>query len=87
MKTINFKMRYQILLGIALLVGFTSCKKSDADYDAAGTFESTEVTVSSEGSGKLLTFDVEEGQDLQAGQVIGSIDSVQLYLRKKQLLA
>jgi hypothetical protein len=30
---------------------------------------------------------VEEGQTLQANQLIGSIDSVQLYLRKKQLLA
>lgn len=83
----NQTLRYKFLLAIAIFAGFTSCKKSDADYDAAGTFESTEVTVSSEGSGKLLTFDVEEGQDLQAGQIIGSIDSVQLYLRKKQLLA
>jgi HlyD family secretion protein len=87
MKTTNIKMRYIILLGIALLAGFTSCKKSDSDYDAAGTFEATEVTVSSEGSGKLLAFDVEEGQVLQANQQVGAIDSVQLYLRKQQLKA
>ena len=80
-------MKLNVLLAIALFAGFTSCKKSDNDYDAAGNFETTEVTVSAEGSGKLLTFDVEEGQTLQAGQVVGSIDSVQLYLRKKQLLA
>ncbi len=83
----NKTLKYKILLVIALFAGFTSCKKSDSNYDAAGTFETTEVTVSSEGSGKLLTFDVEEGQELQAGQIVGSIDSVQLYLRKKQLLA
>ena len=83
----NKTLKYKILLAIALFAGFTSCKKSDSNYDAAGTFETTEVTVSSEGSGKLLTFDVEEGQELQAGQTVGSIDSVQLYLRKKQLLA
>jgi HlyD family secretion protein len=87
MKTTNIKMRYIILLGIALLAGFTSCKKSDSDYDAAGTFEATEVTVSSEGSGKLLAFDVEEGQVLQANQQVGTIDSVQLFLRKQQLQA
>jgi HlyD family secretion protein len=60
MKTTNFKMKYQFLLGIALLAGLTSCKKSDNDYDATGAFETTEVTVSAEGSGKLLAFDVTE---------------------------
>jgi len=80
-------IRFSVLLTIALFAGFTSCKKSDSDYDAAGNFETTEVTVSAEGSGTLLTFDVEEGQVLKTGQVVGSIDSVQLYLRKKQLLA
>lgn len=89
MKT-NFKnqaFKYTFLLGIVLLAGFTSCKKSDSNYDAAGNFETTEVIVSAEGSGKLLTFDLEEGQVLQANQAIGVIDSLQLYLRKKQLLA
>lgn len=81
------KLSYKILLAIALFAGFSSCKKSDTDYDATGAFETTEVTVSSEGNGKLLAFDVEEGQTLQANQLVGSIDSVQLYLRKKQLLA
>jgi HlyD family secretion protein len=83
----NKALRYNFLLVIAIIAAFTSCKKSDNDYDAAGTFESTEVTVSAEGSGKLLTFDVDEGQELNAGQTVGSIDSVQLFLRKKQLLA
>ena len=81
------KLSYKILLAVAIFAGFTSCKKSDTDYDATGAFETTEVTVSAEGSGKLLTFDVEEGQVVQANQVVGTIDSVQLYLRKKQLLA
>ncbi|MEI8270996.1 MAG: HlyD family efflux transporter periplasmic adaptor subunit [Paludibacter sp.] len=80
-------MRYQIILGITLLAGFTSCKKSTNDYDATGAFETTEVTVSAEGSGKLLTFNITEGQVLQTAETVGSIDSVQLYLRKKQLLA
>jgi len=86
MKT-NLKLSYKILLAIALFAGLTSCKKSDTDYDATGAFETTEVTVSSEASGKLLAFDVEEGQVIEANQSVGSIDSVQLYLRKKQLLA
>ena len=80
-------LKYTILLTAAFLVGLSGCKKSEDDYNAAGNFETTEVTVSAEGSGKLLAFNVEEGQVLMAGQVVGSIDSVQLFLRKKQLLA
>ena len=57
------------------------------DYDATGTFETTEVLVSSEVSGKLLWLDVEEGTVLEAGQQVGVVDTVQLYLRKKQLEA
>ncbi len=88
MKTMlkNITLKYTILLGIAILTSFSSCKNKDGNYDAAGTFEATEITVSAEGSGKLLAFDVEEGQVLQANQQVGSIDSVQLYLRKQQLL-
>jgi len=63
-----------------------SCGASKDEYDASGTFESTEVIVSAEGSGKILSFDVQEGQILTANQVVGSIDSLQLYLRKKQLM-
>lgn len=72
---------------ILLTIAFSSCKNKDGNYDAAGTFEATEVTVSAEGSGRLLTFDVEEGKVLQANQQVGAIDSMQLYLRKQQLLA
>ena len=75
----------------AFTLGFTSiltsCGKSDSDMDASGTFESTEIIVSSEASGKILQFDVQEGQNLLAGQKLGYIDTVQFYLRKKQLLA
>ncbi len=87
MKTTNLKMKYQIVVGIALISVFSACKKIDNEYDASGNFETTELTVSSEGTGKLLEFNAQEGQTLQAGQVVGVIDSVQLYLRKKQLLA
>jgi len=63
-----------------------SCGASKDEYDASGTFESTEVIVSAEGSGKILSFDVQEGQILTANEMVGSIDSLQLYLRKKQLM-
>lgn len=69
------------------LVVFSSCKKSGSEMDASGTFEATEVIVSSETNGKIMQFDIEEGQKLKAGKILGYIDTVQLYLRKKQLEA
>ncbi|MGX5820638.1 HlyD family secretion protein [Chitinophaga lutea] len=62
-----------------------SCGKNRQEADAFGNFESTEVIVSAEGTGRLLSFAVEEGQELAAGAVVGGIDSVQLRLRKAQL--
>ncbi len=63
-----------------------SCNGSKNAFDASGVFEATEIIVSAEASGKILKFDVEEGQQLEANQTVGFIDSLQLYLRKKQLL-
>lgn len=55
------------------------------DFDAAGTFEATEVVVSAEASGRICRFDVGEGDLLTAGELVGEIDTVQLHLRKLQL--
>lgn len=70
-----------------LLLIVTACGSGNPDYDATGTFETTEVLVSSEATGKLLTLDVEEGMPVKAGQQVGLVDTVQLYLKKIQLEA
>lgn len=67
------------------LILLYACGSGTNTYDATGTFEATEVTVSAEVSGKLLRFDVEEGSTLAAGQTVGIIDTVQLSLSKRQL--
>ncbi|MDP3581247.1 MAG: HlyD family efflux transporter periplasmic adaptor subunit [Ignavibacteria bacterium] len=64
-----------------------ACGNGNGKYDATGTFESEEVIVSSEAMGKLVQFDVEEGAQLKQNQVVGVIDTLQLYLKKKQLEA
>jgi len=73
-----------IVLAVAL---FASCNNSENAYDASGAFESVETIVSSEASGTIMQFNVEEGQTLQPGQLIGYIDTVQLYDRKTMLEA
>jgi len=64
-----------------------SCSNSDGDVDASGTFETTEIIVSTESMGKIMQLNVEEGQQLDVNQQIGYIDTTQLYLKKLQLLA
>lgn len=74
----------------ALLVTSTimfSCSNGNGDFDATGTFESEEIIVSSEASGRIIKLDVEEGMLLKKDQTVGLIDTTQLYLKKKQLLA
>lgn len=60
---------------------------SEAEYDAEGTFEATEVVLSAEANGKILSFDVVEGVRVEADELVGTIDSVQLHLQRKQLVA
>lgn len=74
---------------LALVIGFTfsSCKKNETNFDATGTFEATETIISSEANGKIVSLNILEGQNLEANQVIGAIDSLQLHLKKEQLLA
>ena len=70
--------------GMALVM-LSACGNGTPDYDATGTFEATEVIVSAEVAGKLLKLDIEEGTRLKAGEEVGLVDTVQLYLKKLQL--
>ncbi len=54
-------------------------------FDATGTFEATEVIVSSETNGRILKLSLEEGDVLLEGQKVGYVDSTQLYLTSLQI--
>lgn len=71
-----------------LLFGGTlfSCSDSNGGYDATGTFDATEITVSGEVAGAVLELNIMEGDKLTKGQQVGLIDSLQLHLQKQQLL-
>ena len=81
------KMKKRLLNIVLILITalLLACSNGNGDFDATGTFESEEVIVSSEAMGKLLKFDVEEGMILKQDQVVGLVDTTQLYLKKKQL--
>lgn len=81
-------MKLQNLIGIcSFLTIITACEGGTTKYDATGTFETTEVVVSAEASGKLLYFNVDEGTQLKMGEEVGVVDTLQLYLKKMQLQA
>ncbi len=79
------KTYFLSLLAITFL--FISCHKNQYQFDASGSFETEETIISSEASGLLKEFNIHEGQFLKAGQLIGYVDTTQLYLKKKQLIA
>lgn len=73
--------KYFVILAVIL----TACSGNQKDFDATGTFEATEITVSAEQNGKLLSFNLTEGMTLNALQQVGLIDTVQLALQAKAL--
>lgn len=77
----------QTLLSILILVALASCRSNGEEFDASGSFEADEVVVSSQLAGQLLTFQVEEGDSLAPGQVVGTIDAEVLNLQKEQVQA
>ena len=69
-------------VGLAMLA---SCGNNEKEYDATGTFEATEVTVSAEQSGTLVRFDVNEGDEIASGKEVGLVDTTQLWLKVQQM--
>lgn len=77
----------KIIIGLLLFGNlFVGCKNNEK-ADGYGNFEATEITISAENSGKLIQFNVEEGQVLKKGDFVGFIDTIPLSLKRDQLLA
>lgn len=72
---------------IAILLTIIGCGKTNSDFDAQGVFESDEVIVAAEVPGKLLSFNVNEGDSVSKGQIVAYIDSSSNILQREQLLA
>ncbi|MCL2327792.1 MAG: HlyD family efflux transporter periplasmic adaptor subunit [Bacteroidetes bacterium] len=83
-KLFSKKVKWTLLLIISCSL-LICCDSSKNNFDASGVFEAEETIISAEATGVIRQFDLEEGQVLTVGQLIGYIDSTQLYLKKKQL--
>jgi HlyD family secretion protein len=79
--------RINIIAIVFLLLVAGSCKNGDVNYDASGTFEADEVIVSSELSGKIISFNVQEGMLIPKDSVIGMVDAKNISLQQEQVEA
>lgn len=77
-------MKYNALI-IGTLAFLTGCNGKTQQADAFGTFEASEVIVSSETSGRILVFDVTEGSDIEKGSSVALIDTTLSHLQKAEI--
>jgi HlyD family secretion protein len=78
------KIRILIIIAAILLV---SCMNKTDRADAFGNFEATEVIVSAETSGRIVSFDATEGTDIVKGREIVLIDTTFFHLQKAEIYA
>ena len=77
---------FKLIVPISFIALLLSCS-NDQKADGYGNFEATEITISAEANGKLQFLNIEEGQLVEKGAVLGLVDTLQFYLNKQQLLA
>jgi len=77
-------MKKVLLFAFPVYLLISSCSGNKDQPDAYGTFEATEVTVSSQANGKLLFLKVEEGQVIDSNTLVGIVDTLDMDIRKSQ---
>ncbi|ARV15555.1 HlyD family secretion protein [Polaribacter sp. SA4-12] len=79
--------KYTHILALSIIATtLFSCGKDNGKADGYGNFEATEITISAENNGKLIQFNVNEGDKLKKDQFVGFIDTIQLALKREQLV-
>lgn len=73
-------------LPLAALALLTGCDR-EAEPDAHGNFEATEVVVSAQATGQVQQFTPVEGMRLERGAVVALVDTTPLALERAQLVA
>lgn len=80
------KYLYTIAILTIIATSLLSCKNGNDRADGYGNFETTEITISAENNGKLMSFTVNEGQILEKETFVGFIDTIPLSLKREQLV-
>lgn len=69
----------------AVLLTTVACHEREREFDACGQVDATEVVVSAENSGKIMWLNVDEGDCLEKGELVGYLDTVPTFLQKREL--
>lgn len=69
----------------AVLLTTVACHEREREFDACGQVDATEVVVSAENSGKIMWLNVDEGDRLEKGELVGYLDTVPTFLQKREL--
>lgn len=86
MRTFNIFSAKGALFMALTTAALYGCSGKTPDFDACGQVEATEVVVSAESNGRIISLNVPEGAHLSKGQYVGAIDSMQTYLQKMELI-
>jgi len=81
----TLNMRTFLFLSLIIFLG--ACSNNKTKSDAFGNFETDEVIISSENSGKIIMTAFSEGEKVKKGDVMAITDTVNLVLQRSQLLA
>ena len=77
---------YNYILALTIIItSFLSCGNNNDKADGYGNFEATEIIISAENNGKLMQFNINEGDQLEKNKLIGYIDTISLALKREQL--
>jgi len=78
-------MKTLLFLSLILILG--ACSTHQTKSDAFGNFETDEVIISSENSGKILMTAFVEGEKVAKGAIMAVTDTVNMVLQRDQLMA
>ena len=83
----NFFSAGSILLLISASLALNGCREDFDEADAFGNFEATPVFISPDVSGKILWLSLEEGAQLDSGQLVAILDTMHHHLTYQELLS
>jgi len=78
-------MKHATILSALAFIILTSCEKTP-EFAASGNFEATDVTISAGTAGKILEFNIVEGDSVRENQQVALIDTTLLHYQRQQLL-
>lgn len=75
------------LLTAFIVLSFVACKDREDVNSTSGVFDAMDIIISAEADGRILSFDVQEGDKVSFGEELGRIDTLQLSLQRAALYA